>query len=167
MVSQHVCVLSQKTEFTNVDNEILSQTTQKCRSNKVRRRSFQEGITLKEVIDYGRAIETSEQEASSIEAAADMSVNKVYAKKYTVTKPTYVKPTYVRHKTTTHNDGICGHCVGSYPHTGQCPAYQQQCHACGKSNHFARCCRAKTGPKSNPPSQQYRKLTHKFHQTSR
>ena len=154
--------LAKNCEFTNVDNEILSQITLKCRSSKVRRRSFQDGITLKEVIDHVRALETSEQEASSIEAAADMSVNKVYAKKYTVTKPTHV-----RHKTTTHIDVICGHCGGSYPHAGQCPAYQKQCHSCGKSNHFARCCRAKTGPRSNPPSQQYRKVTHKFNQTSR
>ena len=49
-------------EFTNVDTEILSQITQKCRSSKVRRRSFQEGITLKELIDYGRALETAEPE---------------------------------------------------------------------------------------------------------
>ena len=152
--------LAKYCEFTNVDNEILSQITQQCRSSKVRRRSFQEGITLKEVIDCGLALETSEQEASSIEAAADMSVNKVYTKKYT-------KPTYVRPKTTTLNDVICGHCGGSYPHKGQCPAYQQYCHACGKSIHFARCCRAKTGPRSNPPSQQYRKVTHKFNQTGR
>ena len=42
------------------------------------------------------AVETSEQEASSIEAAADRYVNNVYAKKYTVTKPNHI-----RHKITT------------------------------------------------------------------
>ena len=73
----------------------------------------------------------------------------------------------VRPKTTTHNYVICGHCGGSYPHKGQCPAYQQQCRACGKSNHFVRCCRAQTRSISNPPSQQYRKVTHKFNQTGR
>ena len=73
----------------------------------------------------------------------------------------------VRPKTTTHNEVICGHCGGSYPHKGQCPAYQQQFRACGKSSHFVRCCRAKTRPRSNPPSQQYRIVTHKFNQTGR
>ena len=150
--------LAKDCEFTNVDTVILSQITQKCRSSKVRRRSFQEGITLKELIDYGRALETAEQEASSIEAAADTPVNKVYAKKYT-------KQTHVKHKTTTPSDAICGHCGGSYPHQGQCPAYGLQCHSCNKANHFARCCRAKT--RNNPPSQQYRKVTNKFNQNSR
>ena len=150
--------LAKDCEFTNVDTEILSQITQKCRSSKVRRRSFQEGITLKELTDYGRALETAEQEASSIEAAADTPVNKVYAKKYT-------KQTHVKHKTTTPSDAICGHCGGSYPHQEQCPAYGLQCHSCNKANHFARCCRAKT--RNNPPSQQYRKVTNKFNQNSR
>ena len=150
--------LAKDCEFTNVDTEILSQITQKCRSSKVRRRSFQEGITLKELIDYGRALETAEQEASSIEAAADTPVNKVYAKKYT-------KQTHVNHKTTTPSGATCGHCGGSYPHQGQCPAYGLQCHSCNKANHFARCCRAKT--RNNPPSQQYRKVTNKFNQNGR
>ena len=44
--------LAKDCEFINVDNEILSQITQKSMSSKVRRRSFQEGITLGEVIDY-------------------------------------------------------------------------------------------------------------------
>ena len=35
-------------EFINVDNEIKAQITQKCRSSKVRRRSFLGGITLKD-----------------------------------------------------------------------------------------------------------------------
>ena len=34
--------LAKDCEFTNIDNEILSQITKKCRSSKVRRRSFQE-----------------------------------------------------------------------------------------------------------------------------
>ena len=27
----------------------------------------------------------------------------------------------------------------------ECPAYGQQCHVCGRHNHFARCCRSQTG----------------------
>ena len=88
----------------------------------------------------------------------ESDVNKVYAKKYT-------KQTHVNHKTTTPSGATCGHCGGSYPHQGQCPAYGLQCHSCNKANHFARCCRAKT--RNNPPSQQYRKVTNKFNQNGR
>ena len=52
-----------------MDNEIKAQITQKCRSSKVRR------ITLKEVLDYGRAMDIAEQEASVIEAATRESIN--------------------------------------------------------------------------------------------
>ena len=38
--------LAKDWEFTNVDNEILSQIMQKYRSSKVRRHSLQEGITV-------------------------------------------------------------------------------------------------------------------------
>ena len=40
----------------------------------------------------------------------------------------------------------CGHCGYAYPHPqGQasCPARGSQCRSCGKTNHFARCCRSK------------------------
>ena len=86
--------LARDCEFTNVDNEIKAQMTQKCRSSKARRCSSLDGITLKEVLDYGRAVETAEQEASLIEATTKESVNKVYVRKHT-------KPFSVRPKTTT------------------------------------------------------------------
>ena len=96
-------------EFTIMDNEIKAQITRKCRSSNVRRRSFQDGITLKEVLDYGRVMETAEQEASVIEATTKESVNKVYIRKHT-------KPFSVRPKTTITHDTICSNCGGIYPH---------------------------------------------------
>lgn len=138
-------------EFTNVDNEIKSQIIHKCKSSKVRRRFFLDGITLKEVLVCGRAIETAEQEARAFDAASRKSVNKVYARKYS-------KPSSVRPKTTTTHGTICGHRGGVYPHKRQCPAYGQQCHSCGRYNHFARCCKSQKG-QSNFSSKQYIKAS--------
>ena len=112
--------LARDCESTNVDNEIKAQITQKCRSSKVRRRSFLDGIILKEVLDHGCAMGTAEQEAIVIEAGTRESVNKVYVRKLT-------KPFSVRPKTTTTFDIICGNCGGVYPHKRQLMVNSAMC----------------------------------------
>ena len=69
----------------------------------------------------------------------------------------HTKPFSVRPKTTTTHDTICGNC-GVDPHKRQCPAYGQQCHACGRNINFARCCRTQTG-QNKVSSKQYGKTS--------
>ena len=60
--------------FNDIDNEIKMQITQKCRRTKVRCKSLEDGVTLKQVMDYARGLEISEQETHIIEK----QVNRLY-----------------------------------------------------------------------------------------
>ena len=57
-------------QFTNVDNEIKSHIIQTCTSTRLRRKALTEPhLTLNQLIDIGRAMETSERQLRSIEGA--------------------------------------------------------------------------------------------------
>ena len=43
----------------------------------------------------------------------------------------------------------CGNCGGKHTPQQRCPAIGEECHKCGRRNHYARVCRSKT-PKSRP-----------------
>ncbi|GAA6090226.1 uncharacterized protein K02A2.6-like [Tachysurus ichikawai] len=55
-------------EFTNIDREIKSQIILTCTSSLLRRRALRDSnLTLKQLLDFARAFETSEQQAAGIE----------------------------------------------------------------------------------------------------
>ena len=57
-------------QFNNVDNEIKSHIIQTCTSTRLRRKTLTEPhLTLNQLIDIGRAMETSERQLRSIEGA--------------------------------------------------------------------------------------------------
>ena len=111
----------------------------------MRRRALREPtITLKGLLDLGRAMELSETQASGIESQSSSTFDEV---NYTrASQRSQVRQPITRSST-------CGHCGNAYPHPqGQasCPARGAECRACGKLNHFARVCRSK--PISTPSS---------------
>jgi len=59
--------LAQTCEFGHVDEEIKSHIVVSCLSSRLRRRALREDINLKELLDYGRGLEMSEEQAKGIE----------------------------------------------------------------------------------------------------
>ena len=75
--------LAKDCEFTNTDNEILSQVIQNCKSNQLRRRALREADkTLDQIIQLGRAMEISDTQAAAMERPETANVNKVHIKKF-------------------------------------------------------------------------------------
>ncbi|XP_028418333.1 uncharacterized protein K02A2.6-like [Dendronephthya gigantea] len=123
--------LARTCEFTDVEREIKTQIIQGCLSQ--RRRALREAISLTQLIDYGRSLETSETQARGMEK-----------KLHSETETGYVNKTMheqVRDKKTHLSRSKCYRCNGNYPHTGVCPAMGKTCNTCHKQNHFAAVCR--------------------------
>ena len=59
--------LAKTCEFTDVEREIKTQIIQGCLSQRLRRRALRETISLTQLLDYGRWLETSETQARGTE----------------------------------------------------------------------------------------------------
>ena len=132
--------LARYCEFPDIDREIKSQIIQCSSSNRLRRNALKDaGTTLQGLLDMGRAIETSEKEATAIETSSTQRSD-------TTTESANVVQYNPRQgKQTTNNGRKCRHCGYDFPHRGgmdQCPAKGKTCNACGKLNHFAQVCRS-------------------------
>ena len=57
--------LPQTCEFDHEDDEIKSHIVVSCLSSRLRRRTLREVMNLKELLDYGRGLETSEKQAKA------------------------------------------------------------------------------------------------------
>ena len=85
--------LSLTCQFTEVDSEIITQIIQGCSSGALRRRILREPIMkLSDILDLGRAMESSNRQASEIESNTAESVNRLrkrapYPKKIGHEKP--------------------------------------------------------------------------------
>jgi hypothetical protein len=67
--------LAKTCEFANVDNEILSQVIQNCKSNRLCRRALREpDKTLNDILTLGRTLEMADAQATEMERE---SVNKI------------------------------------------------------------------------------------------
>ena len=133
--------LAKTCEFTDVEREIKTQIIQGCLSQRLRRRALRETISLTQLLDYGRSLETSETQARGMEEKLQSEVATGYVNN-TVHEQT-------RHKKTRAK---CYRCNGSYPHTSVCPAMGKTCNSCHKQNHFAAVCRSKQQRKPNKRS---------------
>ena len=70
--------LASSCEFASVDKEIKSQIILSCSSSRLRRRALREPtITLKGLLDLGRAMELSETQASGIESQSSTPFDEV------------------------------------------------------------------------------------------
>ena len=124
--------LAKTCEFTDVDREIKTQIIQGCLSQRLRRRALRETISLTQLLDYGRSLETSEVQAPGIEKKLQSETATGYVNK---TESEQLRNTKIRPK--------CYRCNGNYPHISACPAMGKTCNICHKQNHFAAVCRSK------------------------
>lgn len=128
-------MLAKNCEFADVNHEIKAQLIQSCSSTRLRRRALREpGNSLDDLLEYGRTLELSEQQAAGMEQSVAASVNAVHQNGRTATS---------RRARRAKPNVQCRNCGGNYPHDGNYPAKGKDCKACGKLNHFAKQCRAK------------------------
>ncbi|CAC5407235.1 unnamed protein product [Mytilus coruscus] len=141
--------LAKTCEFASVDNEILSQVIQNCKSNRLRRRALREpDKTLNDILTLGRTLEMADLQATEMERE---SINKVNHTNRTNYKTDYKQDKHRKGQQTSGSNypshsrpSKCRNCGGQYPHkNGQCPAHGKTCNACHKFNHFANVCRGK------------------------
>lgn len=153
-------------EFASIEREIKSQIILSCTSTHLRRRALRNAdMTLKELLDTGRAMEFSELHAKSIEETKQqfqnaMPVNSIQHNKRQFTREAYTNRAPDNNK--------CNNCGGNYPHRGGqafCPAKGKTCRACGKLNHFEKCCRSKLHLPTtrNPGKQHIKSKVHEVH----
>ncbi|CAB4026423.1 PREDICTED: uncharacterized protein LOC107336737 [Paramuricea clavata] len=118
-------------EFSNLDTEIKAQIELGTNSKQLRRYAFRKPkLTLAELLDYGRTLETVEEDASGIE----QNMNETPMKDIHAVR---------RNLAATTPKKICFFCGLSWPHVNVCPAKGKTCNHCHKQNHFARCCKSK------------------------
>lgn len=61
-------ILAKNCEFADVNKEIKAQLIQSCSSSRLCRRVFRKpGTTLNDLLEYGRGMELSEQQAAGME----------------------------------------------------------------------------------------------------
>lgn len=130
-------------EFANVDTEIKAQIELGTNSKQLRRYAFRHSkLTLSELLEYGRIMETAEKDARGIEKQRAQEIeDEVNAVRQNTT-----------HKTT--GNKTCFQCGYAWPHVSVCPAKGKTCNKCKKPNHFARCCNMKSPPSNKGPRDQ-------------
>ncbi|XP_028413864.1 uncharacterized protein K02A2.6-like [Dendronephthya gigantea] len=164
--------LSQTCEFTDPDREIKSQLIQQCISSKLRRKALSEPeIALQSLLDYGKTLELTETQVADLESqtrekAEDVTKLSQYKKsnnRWKTSNRGYAKTRkeYKNSGPSGSNSNIskCRNCGGTFPHKGgktACPAYQKECHNCGKRGHFMSVCRSES--KQKLPSRQRERL---------
>ena len=131
-------------EFANVDMEIKAQIELGTNSKQLRRYAFRHPkITLCELLDYGRILETDEKDAHVIEKQViPEKLHEMNAlKQYTTRKMPGNK--------------TCFQCGYACPHVNGCSAKGTTCNKCKKPNHLAQCCNMKS-PQPRKESQEQR-----------
>lgn len=104
--------------------------------NALRERLLREtGLTLDKCVSMCRAAETTRAQAKELRRGETTvhSINKEQRKKKTFTKQRDQKEKSTEFK--------CGKCGGSHK-PRSCPAFGKSCNNCGRSNHYAKCCKA-------------------------
>ena len=101
--------LASSCEFASVDKKIKSQIILSCSSSRLRRRALREPtITLKSLLDLGRATELSETQASGIELQS--------LTPFDATEVNYTRTSQRSHfEQPTSRSSTFGHCGNAYP----------------------------------------------------
>ena len=137
-------------DFADVAAEIKSQIVLNGYSSRLRRRALRNPkLTLKELLDYGRAQETSETQASGMERNQD-KVNSVQNQQQ-INQSKWRRNGRLnknREQWKGQRSKDCFNCGGKFPHPKEkpCPAKGKTCRACNKLNHFAKYCRTTAKP---------------------
>jgi len=153
--------LAKSCGFTDVEKEIAAQIILSCSSQRLRRKGLRDNLSLKDLLNAGKAFELSEIQANDVERSDSKSdVNTVsrgrsrnrqggsrnHAKsKYRNSSKNRGEKNHSdqQNSQNTSQKKNCYYCGGDYPHSGKCPARGKKCGACGVLNHFARVCRNK------------------------
>ncbi|XP_038139714.1 uncharacterized protein LOC119782701 [Cyprinodon tularosa] len=126
--------LSKTCEFGNLrDSLVRDRIVCGTVDNALRERLLREtGLTLDKCVTMCRAAETTRAQAKELrrDETTVHAVHKEQMRKKTFTKQ---KEKSAEFK--------CGKCAGTHK-PKSCPAYGKSCNNCGKSNHYARCCKA-------------------------
>ncbi|KAJ7993992.1 hypothetical protein DPEC_G00261320 [Dallia pectoralis] len=123
----------------------------------LRRRTLREpNDSLDNLLEYGRTLELSEQQAAGMEQNVPASVNAVHQTGRTVTS---------RNAGGAKPNAQCRNCGGKYPHDGECPAKGKDCNACRKLNHFTKQCMSKqrTQRRDNDTKHRDNSIQHRMH----
>ena len=123
------------------DTEIQLQLIDKGKSKRIRRKLLSKEHTLQEALEFERAQEIADSQATRIERGVKNpkpAIDEVYETRVT---------------TKTHESTKkCFFCGGKFPHQGgrtKCPAWGKECKICNKPNHFAKCCKWFYRPNTN------------------
>ena len=146
-IDQFVCRLRQKAiscEFPSVDEAIRDQIIEKCRDPKLRRKFLEKSseatlTVLQETARVHEAVNTQMQSMERPEQVNKLSPNDRQAKE----KGTKGKKCEKERKCYRNGCGGTGHLVQDK----SCPALDKTCEKCGKSGHFAACCKTKSTKK--------------------
>ena len=137
-------VLAQNCEFPDVDKAIKSHIIQSCTSTRLRRKGLRDyDMSLTQLLDFGRSLETSEAQAKEIESGPEANRKQANAIHKKMPRRWNGKPPKENKLRTGIKATPCRNCGGKYPHKQgreSCPAFGQKCLSCGKMNHYARCC---------------------------
>ena len=124
---------------------------QNCLSKRLRRFVLREDtFTHAALLTKARALEVSEEQAMDMEKnliSAESQPSQQTVHIVTRNRPVQQKPQPQNRRRP--NSGKCRNCGYTWPHTkSPCPAQGQQCHNCGKPNHFSKVCSSKQKPQS-------------------
>ena len=174
--------LAQKCKFHDIDREILTQVIMNCASPKLRRQALCKGedLTLQRLLEIGRSLEASEQQADALEGSSVNSIQSTCrggkgecshqsdAQEERTVNSIQSKFRGRNGQRTDSRGGrsqsrgrdssrSCYFCGGQYPHKGQCPASGQECRSCHKMGHFEHVCHSRReNPNTRKPDQSKR-----------
>ena len=148
-------------DFADKEGNIKTQLLRGTCSSALRRKALRDNLTLKQIIDTGRAAEITRDQTSDLEKTAQVNYTGGRFKsgrsghKYAKNKPQMqpqaasAKPTAKQSKPKRgHSDAkrtdapakSCFRCGGPWPHAQKCPALGKRCFKCGRENHVAKAC---------------------------
>ena len=137
--------LAPSCEFHSPDEEIKSQLIAGCKSSKVREKGLNNpNILLTDLLQFARTCEITQKHAKQVEGN-NSSLHKIRS---TPSSTNNSQPKQNRVPTSK-----CKNCGRAWPHEGgqkYCPAFNKQCRACGKNNHFAIVCNSAARPAFQP-----------------
>lgn len=128
--------LANTCQFADTEKELKTQIIQGCASSKLRRKGLTEpDCSLKALVDFGKAMDTANDQLKSIEHPCEKQVNYV-SKRRGNSKPTRQQQQHQQR---------CTYCGKAGPHQrkADCPAFGKKCYKCERFNHFASQCKSK------------------------
>ena len=165
--------LSKHCQFTDIDAELKSHIIQTCTMTRLRRKALAEpDLTLNQLIDIGRAMETSERQLRHIEGATARLTTAdnqpIAAIRHATTRgrgPRRATAHYRPSAPPRSSSVTCRNCGGPFPHPGgrrACPAYSATCYTCSRTGHYSSWCRSSQPINQPSGSSSYRSNRGRF-----